>query len=288
MKIGVIGTGNIGGTLARHLSRLGHDVVVANSRGSSSLAVFANEIGAKAASVQDAARAGEVVILSVRGPAVGGNSPRACPNVPRQRVRSTQANYYTWASRQADRGDRPRHVRQPVGRAATGPPRRQGLQVTSRRTASAKRDFMNGALEDRSLSRGDPAEARATVLRPYRRSRIRCRRCRYPSDRGGSSPEPRLTAKILDAAGLKEALAQADPNRIAEYRAHAIEFGESLLRQPLSPATSRSILENPSPGMAKAPTLALADAAAGPGLARHRHPRATLRQSHLAVRQRVP
>jgi 8-hydroxy-5-deazaflavin:NADPH oxidoreductase len=33
MKIGVIGTGNIGGTLARELSAAGHDVRVANSRG---------------------------------------------------------------------------------------------------------------------------------------------------------------------------------------------------------------------------------------------------------------
>jgi predicted dinucleotide-binding enzyme len=33
MKIGVIGTGNIGGTLARKLSAAGHDVRVANSRG---------------------------------------------------------------------------------------------------------------------------------------------------------------------------------------------------------------------------------------------------------------
>jgi 8-hydroxy-5-deazaflavin:NADPH oxidoreductase len=31
MKIGVIGTGNIGGTLARKLSAAGHDVRVANS-----------------------------------------------------------------------------------------------------------------------------------------------------------------------------------------------------------------------------------------------------------------
>ena len=32
MKIGIIGTGNIGGTLARKLRAAGHDVRVANSR----------------------------------------------------------------------------------------------------------------------------------------------------------------------------------------------------------------------------------------------------------------
>jgi 8-hydroxy-5-deazaflavin:NADPH oxidoreductase len=33
MKIGIIGAGQIGGTLARRLTRLGHDVSIANSRG---------------------------------------------------------------------------------------------------------------------------------------------------------------------------------------------------------------------------------------------------------------
>lgn len=33
MKIGIIGAGNIGGTLTRRLTALGHTVLVANSRG---------------------------------------------------------------------------------------------------------------------------------------------------------------------------------------------------------------------------------------------------------------
>ena len=33
MKIGIIGAGNIGGTLTRRLTALGHEVAVANSRG---------------------------------------------------------------------------------------------------------------------------------------------------------------------------------------------------------------------------------------------------------------
>ena len=33
MKIGIIGAGQIGGTLARRLTALGHEVFVANSRG---------------------------------------------------------------------------------------------------------------------------------------------------------------------------------------------------------------------------------------------------------------
>jgi len=65
MRIGIIGAGQIGGTLARRLTALGHDVSIANSRGPESLAGLASEIGAKAVTVQQAARAGDVVIVTI-------------------------------------------------------------------------------------------------------------------------------------------------------------------------------------------------------------------------------
>lgn len=46
MRIGVIGAGSMGGTLARHLAKLGHQVSLANSRGPESLTALAAEIGA--------------------------------------------------------------------------------------------------------------------------------------------------------------------------------------------------------------------------------------------------
>ncbi|HYY26494.1 MAG TPA: NADPH-dependent F420 reductase [Chthoniobacterales bacterium] len=65
MKIGIIGTGQIGGTLTRRLTALGHQVAVANSRGPKSLAELAAETGAKAVSVKDAAKFGEVVVVTI-------------------------------------------------------------------------------------------------------------------------------------------------------------------------------------------------------------------------------
>ncbi|RMO08269.1 putative proteinP oxidoreductase coenzyme -dependent [Pseudomonas cichorii] len=70
MKIGVIGTGNIGATLARKLSAAGHEVRVANSRGVDGVRPFADEIGAKAVDVRGAADGADVVILSIPFPAV--------------------------------------------------------------------------------------------------------------------------------------------------------------------------------------------------------------------------
>src|SRR5271166_1412135 len=65
MRIGIIGAGEIGGTLTRRLTALGHHVSVANSRGPESLAELAAETGAKPVSVAEAARSGEVVIVTI-------------------------------------------------------------------------------------------------------------------------------------------------------------------------------------------------------------------------------
>lgn len=65
MKIGIIGAGSIGGTLTRRLRRLGHEVSVANRRGPATLADLAAETGARAVTVAEAARAGEVVIVTI-------------------------------------------------------------------------------------------------------------------------------------------------------------------------------------------------------------------------------
>src|SRR5712675_1179357 len=94
MRIGVIGAGAIGGTLARHLARLGHQVSIANSRGRDSLTALAAEIGATPVSVVDAANAGEVVIVSIPQKAVP-DLPRALfANVPDSVVVVDTGNYY--------------------------------------------------------------------------------------------------------------------------------------------------------------------------------------------------
>jgi predicted dinucleotide-binding enzyme len=46
VKIGIIGAGNIGGTLTRRFAALGHEVFVANSRGPETLNDLAAETGA--------------------------------------------------------------------------------------------------------------------------------------------------------------------------------------------------------------------------------------------------
>ena len=65
--IGLIGSGHIGGTVARLAVAAGYDVVLSNSRGPETLRDLVAELGpkARAGSVQDAAAAGDVVVVSV-------------------------------------------------------------------------------------------------------------------------------------------------------------------------------------------------------------------------------
>ena len=64
MRIGVIGSGNIGGTAAQLFAGAGHEVVISNSRGPESLAEFeADDI--TPGTVHEAAEFGEVVLVAV-------------------------------------------------------------------------------------------------------------------------------------------------------------------------------------------------------------------------------
>jgi 8-hydroxy-5-deazaflavin:NADPH oxidoreductase len=74
MKIGIIGSGHIGGTLTRRLRALGHQVTVANSRGPQTLTDLAAETGATAGTAEEAAAASEVVVVAV--------PLRAVPDLP--------------------------------------------------------------------------------------------------------------------------------------------------------------------------------------------------------------
>jgi predicted dinucleotide-binding enzyme len=65
LRIGIIGSGNIGGNLTRRLTDLGHEVAVANSRGPDSLKGLADETGATPSTVEEAVRGAELVIVAI-------------------------------------------------------------------------------------------------------------------------------------------------------------------------------------------------------------------------------
>ena len=94
MKIAVIGTGNIGGNLARRFRALGHDVSIANSRGPETLGDLAHETGAKPVTVSEAARAGDVVIVTIPLKNVPALPSDLFAAVPESVVVVDTGNYY--------------------------------------------------------------------------------------------------------------------------------------------------------------------------------------------------
>lgn len=65
MKIGIIGAGNIGGTIARKLAAAGHSVKLAGAKGPDDIRDKAAEIGAVPVAAQDAVKDVEAIILSI-------------------------------------------------------------------------------------------------------------------------------------------------------------------------------------------------------------------------------
>jgi predicted dinucleotide-binding enzyme len=67
MKIGVIGSGNIGANAARLFVRAGHKVALSNSRGGEGLESFVAELGenAKATTIEEAANFADVVLVAI-------------------------------------------------------------------------------------------------------------------------------------------------------------------------------------------------------------------------------
>src|SRR2546430_4674813 len=65
--VGLIGSGHIGGTVARLAVAAGYDVVLSNSRGPDTLKELVDELGprARAGTVAEAAAAGDLVVVSI-------------------------------------------------------------------------------------------------------------------------------------------------------------------------------------------------------------------------------
>lgn len=94
MKIGIIGAGHIGSVLARRFTELGHEVSIANSRGPDTLGELATQTGATAVTANEAARAGEVVVVTIPMRNVPDLGPGLFEKVAASVVVIDTCNYY--------------------------------------------------------------------------------------------------------------------------------------------------------------------------------------------------
>lgn len=93
MKIGIIGVGLIGKTLALRLADSGHDVSVANSSGPENIKKDVLSTGAKAVTTQDVVRDKDVIILSIPLNRIPEIAP-LLSEVPEETTLIDTSNYY--------------------------------------------------------------------------------------------------------------------------------------------------------------------------------------------------
>jgi 8-hydroxy-5-deazaflavin:NADPH oxidoreductase len=93
MKIGILGVGHIGKTLARKLAEAGHDVKVANSRGPETIEADVLAFGARAVATAEAVEGVDVVILSIPLNRIPSIAPLVA-DLPAETVVMDTSNYY--------------------------------------------------------------------------------------------------------------------------------------------------------------------------------------------------
>jgi predicted dinucleotide-binding enzyme len=220
MDIGIIGSGNIGGILARHLTALGHQVSIANSRGPASLAALAAETGATAATVEQAARARDVIIVAVPETAV--------PELPRDILAATSAvvvdtgNYYPSRDGRIAEIDGGLTDSEWVARVLGRPVVKAFNNIVA--DSLATRGVPTGTPGRICLSvAGDDPRAKELVLGLLDALGFDGIDAGTLADSWRQQPGTPAYCRDLDSDGLKAALAQANAGQIADYRAQADE-----------------------------------------------------------------
>jgi predicted dinucleotide-binding enzyme len=94
MNIGIIGAGGMGVCLASKFAQLGHTVSIANSRGPASLQQLSKEIGAEAATVEEATRNKKLIVVSIPQKNVPDLPKNLFKQLPRDVVVIDTGNYY--------------------------------------------------------------------------------------------------------------------------------------------------------------------------------------------------
>jgi predicted dinucleotide-binding enzyme len=219
MKIGIIGAGNIGGTLTRRFAVLGHEVFVANSRGPETLKDLAAETGATAVTVEQAAQAGDVVIVTIPLRNISSLTAGLFAKTPKNAVVVDTGNYYP--QQRDGRIDgiengmtESRWVEQQLGRPvikAFNNIYAEHLYKLGRPPGSPGRIALPVA--------GDDAAAKGIVLRLIDELGF------DGVDAGGldeswrQQPDTPVYATDYDAEGVRRALAKASKERKPEWRA---------------------------------------------------------------------
>jgi 8-hydroxy-5-deazaflavin:NADPH oxidoreductase len=219
MKIGIIGAGQIGGTLARRLTALGHEVSIANSRGPDTLAALTKETEAKAVTVEQAARAGELVIVTIPMKNIPKLPAGLFTKLPENVVVVDTGNYY------------PQQRDGRIDAIESGTPESRWTSEQLRRpVVKAFNNIYARHLLEKGMPKGAPGRIALPVAGDDRRAKdvvIRLLdQLGFDGVDAGSldeswrqQPDTPVYGTDFDAAGVKKGLSEAKPERTDAFRA---------------------------------------------------------------------
>ncbi len=218
MRIGIIGAGNIGGALARRFTELGHEVSIANSRGPDTLREVEAETGATAVIAREAARGKDVVVVTI--------PERNVPQLPDDLfdgagddvVVIDTGNYY------------PRHRDGPIDEIEAGTP--ESVWVSQQLKRPVVKAFNNiyarhlrdhgrppGSRDRIALPVAGDQPAKATVMQLVEELGFDAVDAGSLEESWRQHPGTPVYATDLDAANVRRALADASPDRPADFHA---------------------------------------------------------------------
>jgi 8-hydroxy-5-deazaflavin:NADPH oxidoreductase len=219
MKIGLIGTGNIGAALTRHFTRLGHEVVIANSRGPESISELARETGAKPVQVTEVPMGRDLVIVTIPESRIPELPQGLFKHAPPGQVVIDTGNYY------------PRHRDGKIEGIERGLVESRWVE---QQLGHPVIKVFNNIYAEHLANRGKPPGTPGRIALPVSGDDARAKKLVMdlvndigfdPVDAGGldeswrQQPDTPVYAADLDAAGVRRALAQATPERKPEWRA---------------------------------------------------------------------
>lgn len=228
MKIGIIGAGLIGGTLARRWVQLGHDVSIANSRGPETLKDVAKETGAKAVTVQEAAKATDLIVVTIPQKAVPALPEGLFANTPKDAVIIDTGNYYPVRDGQIQALDNGQVESEWVASLIGRPVIKvfnniffKSLGENGKPQGTPGRIALPVA--------GDSPEAKDKVLKWVDELGFDAIDAGSLADSWRQQPGTPVYTQDRDAAGVKAALAEAKRERLPEYRNAANQWLKDIL-----------------------------------------------------------
>jgi 8-hydroxy-5-deazaflavin:NADPH oxidoreductase len=219
VKIGIIGAGQIGGTLTRRFRSLGHEVKVANSRDPETLADLASETGATAVWAERAADGAQLVVITIPQKNVPNLAAGILDGAADGLVVIDTNNYYPQQrdgriEAIEDGTTESRWVSQQIGHP-----------VVKVFNGIGARHLLERGQEPGTPGRialpvaGDDEAAKAVVLRLVDELGFDSVDAGTLDESWRQQPGSPVYGRDYDADGVRRALAEATPERSAEFRA---------------------------------------------------------------------